>query len=245
MLSRSLQPIWEGMVHRRWTAEQLAAFQDKLSRFNLLANYTNAVRRAVLAHIAVWQENANQKRPRELQGQERYYKEAWFIQPRSWWLENCIDLYRAGETAIGNVDVAGGHVTINQGAAGFDGMALDSETSTMLQQPWWAGASPSLVVFAQTAVNQAIIACALERFRLDKGQYPQNLDELIPQYLPSIPNDVVRGHPMFYQVTTNGLFILRSVGPNGIDDRNKPSSDDWLWTFPTNMMPVTKPTKGK
>ncbi len=245
MVSRSLQPLWEGMVERRWTAAQLGNFQDKLIQFNLLADYTNAVRRAVLAHMAVWQENANRKQPRELEGPERLYKEAWFVQPRAWWLENCMDLYRAGEIAIGDVDVAGGHVVINQGADGFDGMGLDPETSTLLRQPWWSGATPSLVVFTQTAVNQAIIACALERFRLDTGQYPQALDQLVPQYLPLIPNDVVRGHPMFYQTTTNGLYILRSVGPNGIDDRNNSLSDDWLWTFPTNMMPVVKPTKAK
>jgi hypothetical protein len=245
MLSRSLQPLWEGMVQRRWTAAQLAGFQDKLSQFNLLADYTNTVHRAVVAHMAVWQENANRKAPRELNGEERLYKEAWFVQPRAWWLENCIDLYRAGEDAIAAVDVAGGHVRIDQSVGDFGGMGLDSETSTLLQQPWWAGASPSLTVFAQTAVNQAIIACALERFRLENGSYPRNLDELIPRYLPSIPNDVVRGHPMFYQTTTNGLFILRSVGPNGIDDRNNPGSDDWLWTFPTNMMPVAPKPKRK
>ena len=25
--------------------------------------------------------------------------------------------------------------------------------------------------------------------------------------------------------------MLRGVGPNGTDDRKKPSSDDWLWSY--------------
>jgi hypothetical protein len=243
MLTRSLQPIWEGIAERRWTAPQLTTFQEALSHFNLLSDFTNAVHRAVLAHIAVWLENANRERPAELTGDARLYKEAWFVQPRAWWLENCIELYRSAENTID--DVAGGRVRNNQSVGEFEGMGLDSETSTMLRQPWWAGASPSLVVFAQTAVNQAIIACALERFRLDKAHFPQTLDELIPQYLPAIPNDVVRGQPMFYQTTTNGLFILRSVGPDGIDGRTGASSDDWLWKFPTNTPTVKKPAKPK
>src|SRR5262249_15287810 len=54
LLARSLQPIWEGIVEQRWTEAQLAAFQNELSRFNLLADHTNAVRRVVLANIEIW-----------------------------------------------------------------------------------------------------------------------------------------------------------------------------------------------
>jgi hypothetical protein len=41
------------------------------------------------------------------------------------------------------------------------------------------------------------------------------------------------GRPMIYQLEKSG-FILRGVGPNGIDDGNKKYSDDWLWTYSTN-----------
>ncbi len=39
---------------------------------------------------------------------------------------------------------------------------------------------------------------------------------------------------MSYQRTDDRHYILRSVGPNEVDDRKNPSSDDWLWSFPTN-----------
>ena len=54
LLTRSLQPLWEGLSQQAWTEPQLAAFQHELAGFNLLADYTNAVRRVVLAHIEVW-----------------------------------------------------------------------------------------------------------------------------------------------------------------------------------------------
>jgi hypothetical protein len=41
---------------------------------------------------------------------------------------------------------------------------------------------------------------------------------------------------MIYQPPGEGCFILRGVGPNGTDDRKKPASDDWLWTYSTNTL---------
>ena len=156
------------------------------------------------------------------------------LQPRSWHFDNCIQLYQAGQDAIQKVDVAGARVRMDMDWGDLEGLTLDSETESLLQQPYWAGASPVIVVFAQTAVNQGIIACALERYRLAHGHYPETLEHLIPEYLSAIPSDVVRGRPMIYENDGDGKFTLRSVGPNQTNDRNKPGSDDWLWSFPTN-----------
>ena len=95
-------------------------------------------------------------------------------------------------------------------------------------------------------MNQAIIACALERFRIANSKYPETLEQLVPAYLDRIPNDIIRGRPMTYE-QAHGRYILRGVGPSGTDDRNKkgpvvtaPVSDDWLWSYGTNAPPATK-----
>lgn len=49
-----------------------------------------------------------------------------------------------------------------------------------------------------------------------------------------IPNDPVRGRPMSYERLSARHYNLRGFGPNERDDRKNPSSDDWLWKFPTN-----------
>jgi hypothetical protein len=105
----------------------------------------------------------------------------------------------------------------------------------LFQQQTWLGANPALLAFAQTAVNQAIIACALERYRLGRGQYPEMLEALHPAFLSRIPSDPVRGRPMSYERIGASEYVLRSVGPNGLDDRKNRASDDWLWKFPTNV----------
>jgi hypothetical protein len=89
-------------------------------------------------------------------------------------------------------------------------------------------------------LNQAIVACALERFRVAHGAYPESLDKVVPSLLVSIPHDAISGRAVIYQPPSNGSFILRGVGPNGIDDRKNNPSDDWLWTYPTNAPSANK-----
>jgi len=110
----------------------------------------------------------------------------------------------------------------------------------LLQQPIWATPTPASIAFVQTSVNQATVACALERFRLANRVYPETLDPLVPAFLARIPHDAVSGRPLIYQAVDRGTFILRGVGPNGTDDRKKKNPDDWLWTYSTNTVSATK-----
>jgi hypothetical protein len=242
LLARSLQPLWEGLSQKAWTEPQLAAFQHELARFNLLADYTNAVRRVVLANIDIWREipnsaNAHPVLPEAYAGYQS--EPAWQLQPRAWWYESCIQLHNVGRSAIEEVDLGGGRIQPPNTWPDLSGLPLDSASTELLQQsPWW-GANPGSVAFAQTCVNQAVIACALDRFRLVNGGYPENLQQLVPALLDRIPRDAVSGRPMIYE-PGSGSFVLRGVGPNGIDDRKNTTSDDWLWTYSTNTPSAKK-----
>lgn len=95
----------------------------------------------------------------------------------------------------------------------------------------------------QTFVNEAQIACALERYRLAHGEYPDSLDALVPQFVETIPHDVINGQPLHYRRTADGKFLLYSVGWNEKDDGGtvvmsegkNPAVDftkgDWVWKF--------------
>jgi hypothetical protein len=86
----------------------------------------------------------------------------------------------------------------------------------------------------QTFVNQAVIACALERFRLARGHWPDALDELVPRFLERVPRDLIGGRPLKYRLGENGTFLLYSVGWNGRDDFGVAGQDsfegDWVWS---------------
>ncbi len=243
LLTRSLQPLWEGLSQQAWTEPQLAAFQHELAGFNLLADYTNAVRRVVLAHIEVWRaipDSPNSYLALPASDGVNLSEPAWQLQPRAWWFESCIQLYNAGRNAIEQVDAAAGRIQQFNDWSDLSGLRMDSPSSELLQQSSWWGANPASVAFAQTSVNQATIACALERFRLVNKAYPEALEQLVPALLARVPHDAVSGRPMIYQPVREGRFILRGVGPNGTDDRKNKTSDDWLWTYSTNTPSAKK-----
>jgi hypothetical protein len=97
--------------------------------------------------------------------------------------------------------------------------------------------------FAQTAADCAIIACALERYRREQGQYPELLSALQPQFIQKLPHDIINGEPLKYHRTETGDYVLYSVGWNETDDggvvgvvkteeRNSLSQGDWVWRLP-------------
>jgi hypothetical protein len=75
----------------------------------------------------------------------------------------------------------------------------------------------------QTMVNEAQIVCALERYHLAHGEYPETLDALAPQFIEKIPHDIIGGQPLLYRLTDDGKFLLYSVGWNEKDDGGKES----------------------
>ena len=88
----------------------------------------------------------------------------------------------------------------------------------------------------QTLVNEAQIACALERYHLAHGEYPETLDALVPQFIEKLPHDIIGGQPLHYRRTNNGKFLLYSVGWNETDDggiaSDKMDQGDWVWQYP-------------
>jgi hypothetical protein len=87
----------------------------------------------------------------------------------------------------------------------------------------------------------ARVACALERYRIAHGEYPESLDTLLPRLIETVPHDVISWQPLKYHRTDNGEFALYSVGWNGTDDegavllKKSPKGyidydkGDWVW----------------
>jgi len=102
--------------------------------------------------------------------------------------------------------------------------------------------------YTEARINQAIIACALERHRMEKGGYPDSLDAVKLASGRPLPLDVMNNKPMGYRKTADGKYALWSVGSDGKDDsgkrvldENKPENTkfesdkylgDWVWDYP-------------
>jgi hypothetical protein len=97
---------------------------------------------------------------------------------------------------------------------------------------------------AQSFVDEARVACALERFRLANGRLPEQLTPLVPQYIDAIPNDVIDGQPLRYRLIGDGGYLIYSIGWNQVDDGGKVvfgkgttspvdlQQGDWVWQLP-------------
>ncbi len=104
------------------------------------------------------------------------------------------------------------------------------------------------VMRVETAKQATIAAIALKRYQLKYGNYPTNLDSLVPDFVPTVPLDSVDGRPLRYRLNADGTFLLYSVGENGKDDGGDPSLEkgvhpssfywqnahalDWVWPQP-------------
>ena len=88
----------------------------------------------------------------------------------------------------------------------------------------------------QAQQHVLIMACALQRYRLDFEKYPPSLTELVPSYLSQIPKDPFSDETAIY--TTDGKdYLLYFKGEDKKDDKGDPTQDkdislatspDWL-----------------
>lgn len=91
----------------------------------------------------------------------------------------------------------------------------------------------------QASLDEAQVACTLERFRLANDRLPETLAELAPKFITKIPTDIISGGPLHYQKKADGHFLLYEVGWNGTDDGGMVAKDnygeldrnhgDWVW----------------
>jgi hypothetical protein len=103
------------------------------------------------------------------------------------------------------------------------------------------------VIYIQAVENQAIAACALERYRIEHGKYPDTLAAAEHPGEKPIPHDIISGKPMGYRKTPDGRYLLWCVGFSGLDhggtrmlDPTQPVytrfysetyKGDWVWGY--------------
>ncbi|PYK97834.1 MAG: hypothetical protein DME19_14805 [Verrucomicrobia bacterium] len=168
--------------------------------------------------------------------------------PRGWFYQNMAIVALQRQKALSGFDRAREIVLPGE----LDKVSLEAKTVfndfspyTFLAAravPNWTRAWQTLAR-NQTMANEAFLVCALERYRIAHGQYPETLDVLAPRYVEKIPQDIIGGGPLKYRRTDDGQFALYSIGWNERDDGGqavlnkdgRPNSEqgDWVWRYPT------------
>jgi len=256
MLQITLQPIWEGLTEHKWSDSQLAELDQEIAKLDFLADYEFSMRgeRAIsiggIEHL---------RRKRDFQemmfdgesGDENSLQKlagfAFHMIPSSVFYQNELNYARLHQQWILPA------VNVEQRLASPDTITnFDAAIETMRQH--WSpnnilvnmlipavGACARKFAYAQSSVDMARVASALERYHLAHGEYPETLDALAPQFIEKIPHDIIGGQPLHYRRTDDGKFLLYSIGWNETDDggntvlreNSQTSIDytkgDWVW----------------
>jgi hypothetical protein len=241
------QVIEEGFQRHAWQEPQLAALQEQLAQINL----------PPCVFEAFQEQPARVSRNAEIIPLQKWFsldgvKTSWptkatlRLMPRGWIYQNIIIAVQLEQLSWVGFDPTKGTISPQT----FDTSMDKMQTRLEHYSPYYLLADIAFPNYAkawqvtaynQTLVNEAQIGCALERYRLSHGEYPETLNELIPQYMQTIPHDIIGGQPLHYRRTDDGKFLLYSVGWNEIDDggqeqsrRGYPytedySKGDWVW----------------
>ena len=254
MFQITVQAVWEGLASHRWTDAQLSELDQQLAALDFVADYKRAMRAEnswQVASMDFLRHHRDQLHNLDFGG---FDEEAPFrlpdipvhLIPSGWFYQNQL---RSSQFILGQLlpiaDV--GQQTISCPSV----KQADEALRTMPVTPYSITCKmflPGLVrsarkfALAQTAVNLARTACALERHRLAHGRYPATLDVLAPQFITKVPYDLICGQPLHYRLTDDGQFILYSVGWNEKDDGGIVAltkggsvdldSGDWVWRYP-------------
>jgi hypothetical protein len=244
----TLQLIWEGLAEHKWSDEQLVALNAGLGKLDFLADYEFTMR-GERAFVIVSFEN--QRRAREMISPTDtgyvtnkltfmpsaffYQNELAFSRINQEWLLPLVDMNTriVSPETLRRVDDAARaeskHYSPYKIQALMSFQSLDSAVKRF--------------AFIQSSVDLARVACALERYHLAHGEYPETLDALAPQFIEKIPHDIIGGQPLHYRRTDDGKFLLYSIGWNETDDGGQEApliqnggidytKGDWVWQYP-------------
>jgi hypothetical protein len=260
----ALQPFWEGWAAGRWNERELEEFQRYFARIDLLPELAHTLRaeragvNALLQKYGivksemwrVFMRNSTSKHGLFDQAEESATKLAWRLIPRGWVFQNMVS-YDQRMQAMLPASLTRTPATVSP---------REEEQLKHRMQNWnfrspyeflSATAIPNFVkateniARTQAFLNQAQIVCALERYRKARGQFPETLPQLVPQFIDKLPHDVITGGPLQYRRSDEGKFVLYSVGWNEKDNGGVPAftkdsplrpdftQGDWVWMWPT------------
>jgi hypothetical protein len=229
----SLQVVARGLELHAWQEPQLVALQEDLKSSDFLALHAQALKCA-RALILGSMEKGSLYRVQFMSAGKNVWSRVVrhpelllvMLAPRG-------VMYEQAASASGNFR------NMIHALTPDDGILHPGEVSKAFAS--WKRAQQGLprLLRIQTLVNEGQIACALERYRLAHGAYPETLDPLVPQFIGKLPRDIINGQPLIYRRTDDGLFLLYSVGWNETDDGGQivPAAGDpknaalgdWVW----------------
>jgi hypothetical protein len=252
LLKRGEQIIWEGLASRRWTEPQLKELERELKSQLVLQD----LEQSLMAERAAFGEKAF----RYIRSHKNALR-SWIASsddaggvmyllagPSGWFFQEQVSYQELfGARVLAGFEASRGRV--HPHVIDENQKALENE---LQHSAFWQHRGFSKLMLGQITksiqrcaieqnrVDQALIACALERYRVAHGSFPETLEALEPTLSGPLPLDDCTGRPQKYRLLPNGRFVLYGLGWNESDDGGveamkqdgadkDPEKGDWVW----------------
>jgi hypothetical protein len=252
--------IADGLQRHAWQEPQLIALQKQLAEINLAPVIVQAfeIEPAAVCHtleitslrkiMSMSSESGNDRSIWQKVKDLKFHKSD--LVPCGWVYQNMVLIARLEHRQVEGFDLANDLILPRKledlmremNTVVFQGHARPYNFLAAWAIPNYTKATQTLA-HNQTLVNEAQIVCALERYHLAHGEYPETLDALVPQFIEKLPHDIIGGQPLHYRREASWKFLLYSVGWNETDDgglESPPTQNgwidytkgDWTWQYP-------------
>lgn len=253
----TLYPVWQGLNDRVWNDSQLAILQEQLERIDVLITYEQGMRSELIFGIEVCDQlEGNRKLLVDASTSPDLELYLWAkLAPRGWIRKNKAVMAELHDNyslaAISSKERTFDVELMKQ----FDPAVVENVlkgvrmTIVRLMMPA-LGKAVERFAETHTAVELAAVAVALERYRLKHDSFPGELSALVPEFVQSLPFDIIDGNPLRYR-KTDDAFVLYSIGINQIDEGGTLGEDekerrrhwrsdqsDWVWAYSPEVLGV-------
>jgi hypothetical protein len=262
IVGQEIQPIWEGLADHRWTDSDLKTLEEGLAQSDFFADFVEETkwRRAELIYhveqlrihgFPDYEQHADGEYDHEYNLQDELVLFAYRHCPTGWYYQSELSGARAYTENIRPIFDLESRCLSKKTAKElrfqlpdfrpeiWDVGGIRTTVYSMFSAPFAAPTYLGRYLYSQATVDLARVACALERFRLKEGTYPETLDVLAPEFIEKLPIDVVTGEPLHYKRDAEDHFILYETGSAGMDLKGRTRlspygylTGNWVWQYP-------------
>ncbi len=258
MMAYVVQPVYEGLAQHCWSDAQLKELEQVLAKEDYLADYQFTMHGEKIFAIDTIE---RQRITREIKSEEeqgRIVTTSLRWMPSAYFYQNELAFARVHQRFIVPLVDSTNRImspsALRQAESEFKSQMTKHYSFYQVQARMVFPAivkSVEKFAFVQASIDLARVACALERYHLSHGEYPATLDVLAPQFMETVPHDIINGQPLHYRLTGDpssrgsdaaSRFVLYSVGWNEVDDGGTVvltkngtvdrEKGDWAWQYP-------------
>jgi hypothetical protein len=257
LVAMQLVVVEQGLNDHNWNESQLSVIADRLARIDILADgrfaiagdivvfalptmaYYEAHRRISPAELGMLREEFSSTTP----SSDYLGRIAFWLIPKGWFdLDNALDIRFQLLGTAHLIDPAARRVFPDKEQAllhSYQGLHSHVFPDKPFLNPENSlNRSVKNFAYLQVQVDEARIACLLERYHLRHDGYPDSLRALPPEFGVELPRDIINGEPYHYELRSDGSYLLYSVGWNQEDDGGESvvsagqvpqDAADWVW----------------